>query len=192
MRLPDPATCRALLAQYQVPEHIIEHSRQVAGLSYYLGASLNACGYDFSLSLLLAAGLLHDIAKMRSIEEGGNHAELGAEWLEDEGYPEIAVIVRQHVHLQTDLEAPINARELVFYADKRVRHVEMVSITERMSDLVDRYGKDDYSRQRLDRVAELTRAVEIKIFTPLGYTPEELPWLCRPKNILTSWFEDNI
>ena len=185
MNVPDYNTCCELLEHYEVPEHIIDHSRQVAVISLCLGEGLTVQGVNLDRGILLSAGLLHDIAKMASIENGRDHAVLGAEWLDSEGFPEIAEIVRNHVRLVTDLSGPIVAKEIIYYADKRVRHVEIVSVAERLVDLRTRYGVNSPSLTRLTELEDLTLAVEKKIFCGLDFSPEEVLGLCRGKNLLT-------
>ncbi|MCD6429971.1 MAG: HD domain-containing protein [Deltaproteobacteria bacterium] len=185
MNIPDYNTCCELLERYEVPEHIIDHSRQVAIISLCLREGLAVQGIDFDRELLLSAGLLHDIAKMASIENGRDHAELGAEWLDHEGYPEIGEIVRNHVRLQTNLAGPIVAKEIIYYADKRVRHVEIVSVSERLTDLRERYGVNSSSLTKLSDLENLTLAVEKKIFSCLDFPPENILIRCRGKNLLT-------
>ncbi len=185
MNIPDYNTCCELLERYEVPEHIIDHSRQVAIISLCLREGLVVQGIDFDRELLLSAGLLHDIAKMASIENGRDHAELGAEWLTREGYPEIAEIVRNHVRLKTNLAGSIVAKEIIYYADKRVCHVEIVSVSERLVDLRKRYGKNSPSLTRLADLENLTLAVEKKIFSCLDFPPEEIMQRCHGKNLLT-------
>ncbi len=185
MNIPDYSCCCDLLEKYAVPQHIIEHSRQVALISLCLGEGLAAQGIYFECALLLSAGLLHDIAKMASIENGQDHAVLGAEWLELEGFPEIAEIVRNHVRLENDLDGPLVAKEIIYYADKRVRHIEIVSVGERLLDLRSRYGTNSPSLTRLVDLEKLTLAVEEKIFKSLDFCPEDVLQRCRGKNLLT-------
>ena len=185
MNIPDYNTCCELLERFEVPEHIIDHSRQVAVISLCLREGLLVQGIGLDRDLLLSAGLLHDIAKMASLENGRDHAELGAEWLDREGFPEIAEIVRNHVRLVTDLAGPIVAKEIIYYADKRVRHVEIVSVAERLVDLRKRYGGNSPSLTRLADLENLTLAVEKKIFSGLNFSPEEVLGRCYGKNLLT-------
>ena len=185
MNIPNYNTCCELLERFEVPEHIVGHSRQVALISLCLHDGLMAQGIGLDRDLLLSAGLLHDIAKMASLENGRDHAELGAEWLDLEGFPEIAEIIRNHIRLNTDLAGPIVAKEIIYYADKRVRHVEIVSVSERLTDLRVRYGGNSPSLTRLAELENLTLAVEKKIFKALDFPPEEVLGRCRGKNLLT-------
>jgi putative nucleotidyltransferase with HDIG domain len=164
----------------------------VAYISLCLGEWLREEMIYLDLQLLTSAALLHDIAKMKSINNGLDHAELGAEWLIDEGYPEVAEVVSNHVVLQTDLSGPIVAKEIVYYADKRVRHCEIVSVAERLQDLRIRYGVDSLAMGRLSVLGDLTRSVEIKLFTPLKHRPDDISENSIIKNLLTYAGQTNI
>ena len=192
MKIPDYKTCYDLLHRYEVPEHIVEHSCQVASISLYLGECLDAAKIYFEPQLLLSASLLHDIAKMESVNSGRDHAALGAEWLVREGYPEVAEIVHNHVILKTDLTGPIVAKEIIYYADKRVRHTEVVSVCDRLQDLRQRYGVCSLSMGRLDELESLTLAVEKKLFAPLNINPENILKNSINKNLLTYMTQTNI
>ncbi len=191
-KIPESETCYELLIRYEVPDHIIEHSQKVALVALYMWESLRAENLHFDFGLLLSAALLHDIAKMESIRNGQDHAVLGAEWLELEGYPEVAEIVSNHVILETDLKGPIVAKEIIYYADKRVRHIEIVSVFERLKDLRIRYGADSVSMGRLAELETLTLAVEEKLFAPLKITPEAISQSSIKKNLLTYMTQTNI
>jgi putative nucleotidyltransferase with HDIG domain len=171
MRVPDCDTCRRLLEEYRVPPHIVAHSRQVAAIGVALGEALAGAGLEFDRQLLLSAGLLHDIAKMASLENGRDHAELGGEWLEREGYPEVAEIVRCHVRLPAAAAGPPDAREVIFYADKRVRHDEIVSLPERFADLKQRYRKWFSDDDWIGGMELFSLALEQRIFALLDFDP---------------------
>jgi putative nucleotidyltransferase with HDIG domain len=192
VNIPDYNTCYELLHRYEVPEHIIDHSCQVALVSLFLGECLQTEKIYFEPQLLLSAALLHDIAKMESVENGQDHAALGAEWLLLEGYPEVADIVLNHVILKTDLAGPIAAKEIVYYADKRVRHTDIVSVCERLQDLRERYGVCSVSMGRLVELENLTLAVEKKLFAPLHIRPDNILKNSIKKNLLTYMKQTNI
>ena len=61
--------------------------------------------------------------------------------MRDLGFPSTADIVEQHVIIHNvNLEGRLEEREIVYYADKRVLHDTIVTINERLHDLVKRYG----------------------------------------------------
>ena len=56
----------------------------------------------------------------------------------------------------------------VIYADKRVRHDDLVSLEERFDDLMDRYGKNERSRDWIGRSRQQNRDIENLLSAFLG------------------------
>lgn len=106
--------------------------------------------------LVLAGALLHDIAKTPCLNDRCEHAKLGRELCMELGFPEVAEVVLEHV-LLSDFspsryaEGLFLAKELVYYADKRVRHDEIVSLQERLDYILSNYGNNDPHRHSLIR-----------------------------------------
>jgi hypothetical protein len=63
---------------------------------------------------------------------------------------------------------------VVNYADKRVRHDRIVSLSERFVDLKERYGKSQRSFERLNDLEKGTFELEEKIFSILEINPADL------------------
>ena len=74
--LPDEARCLELLGKSGLPETRIAHSRAVAAVATALAAALDARGQHLCEPLVLAGGLLHDIAR-----DQPRHADAGADML---------------------------------------------------------------------------------------------------------------
>ncbi len=149
----------------------------VAEIAVYLGSLLNERCPSLDLQLLEAGGLLHDIAKPRSIATGEKHEEVGAAMLQGWGYPKVAGIVREHVTMDYGRAmGPLTESILVNYADKRVKHSEIVSIEDRFLDLIERYARSREHAALLEKKMELYSALERRIFERLSIRPtgEEL------------------
>jgi putative nucleotidyltransferase with HDIG domain len=173
--VPDRVECLDFLKKHRVPAHIVEHSRKVGEVAACLARLLNRQGAGLDLGRIAAASWLHDIAKMDGLQSGENHSTAGAEILRRSGYPEIAEIVRQHVVLDPDTYAgEIGEAVLVHYADKRVKHTDLVSLEERFRDLKERYGKHPAARAWLEDLEGKTKDLEGRIFEGLEITPESL------------------
>ena len=173
--IPNREQCIAQMQREQMPEHIRAHSEQVARLALWLAQELEAVGQGVDRALLEAGALLHDIRKIQTIQEGGDHARLGGQWAVEVGYEELAPLIERHVNLgDWDPEGPITEIELVNYADKRVCHTEVVSLGERFEDLLERYGKTEGARQRIRAHWETVQALETKIFSRLHVAPDKL------------------
>ena len=124
---PDPtdAVCASLLAAAGADEKLQAHCRAVAEFADELCAALREKGVLLNAETIHAAALLHDLARAEK-----DHAALGALWLRELGYPEIAEIVRQH-HDPDD--TTIDEAAVVCIADKAVRGDKRVPIDGRFA-----------------------------------------------------------
>ena len=127
-----------------------------------------------SEDLVLAGALLHDIAKTPCLKNHCDHARHGRDICLELGYPEVAKVVREHVNI-TDFSMTryesghFLATELVYYADKRVRHVEIVSIEERLEYILENYGNNDPQRYSLIKENfDKCRQLEASLFSNIG------------------------
>ena len=163
MKIPDTAECYRLMRRYSMLPNIIEHSEQVMRVSLAVVDGLRP-GTGISRELVLAAALLHDITKTRALTTGEPHDRSGAELLTELGLPEIAAIVGEHVFIAGfDPDGPLAEKEIVYYADKRVMHSTIVSVDERVKDLIERYGDSDERISLIIENKKLLLAVESKI-----------------------------
>lgn len=173
--IPTTVECFNLLQQYNVPEHIVQHSRVVHGVALYLCQELNRHGENLDQSSVEAGALLHDIAKMESLNKSENHSRAGALLLSRLGYGGIAEIVRQHVILDGQtLPDMVTEAAVVHYADKRVRHTTIVSLAERFQDLRERYGKEPAGLSFLAELENKSFLLEKRLFRRLPIRPESL------------------
>ncbi len=178
MRTPNEQECLALLDKYQTPDHIILHSRKVWEVGKVLGEGLLRQNHPADLLLIRASCLLHDIGKYPCILDGTKHHDIrGEQILEAEGLPSIARIVGQHVILRSEIEAPLKEEHLVYYADKRVVHDEVVSLDERFLYLKQTYGKTPEAVKWLMLMKQETQRLEEAIFMLLDFGPEDVPTL---------------
>jgi uncharacterized protein len=186
MMIPTRSQCLALMEQTQMPEHIQKHSITVAHVAVFLGGLLNQNGVRLNLGLLEAGALLHDIAKARTLSTGQRHEDLGAGMLESWGYAMLSPLVREHVILESSaLLGPITESLVVNYADKRVKHDQIVPLKDRFYDLIGRYAKTSEHRTWLRTKFELYLLLESKIFEHLTISPKDLGRLCRSQPEVT-------
>ena len=144
--------------------NIVDHSIQVMNVAMAIVNNLNN-PREVNTDLVVSSALLHDIAKTRTIHSGEmRHDLIGGEILRDMGYPEIAEIIESHVVFNGfNFDGAIEEREIIFYADKRVMHDTIVSIDDRVDDLVDRYGKNEKIAQMILDNKKFILRVEHKI-----------------------------
>ncbi|WP_294447185.1 HD domain-containing protein [uncultured Mailhella sp.] len=178
--VPDEEHCALLWDKYDMMPNIREHCRGVARVAVEIVRRAEARGVipesrPLTVPLARAAALLHDLAKSYTIRHGGSHAQLGSAWVREEtGNPLLAQAVLFHVEWpwsgtgMDDVKDPMRLPVIVAYADKRVRHSEVVSIKERFDDLLVRYG---ISPDKVDNIAANyahVQAVEQAIFDRVG------------------------
>lgn len=186
MTIPTRSQCLALMEQTQMPEHIRKHSLTVAHVAVFLGGLLNQDGVRLNLGLLEAGALLHDIAKAQTLSTGQRHEDLGASMLESWGYAMLSPIVKEHVVLEySALLGPITESLVVNYADKRVKHDQIVTLGDRFADLIGRYARTSEHRTWLQAKFDLYLLLESKIFEHLNISPKDLGRLCRSQPEMT-------
>jgi uncharacterized protein len=157
-----------LIRLKQMPEHIFNHSMTVERIAMAIASHLPD---KINIGLVEMGALLHDICKTDSIDTGQDHAMMGGRLLDILDCPELASIVRQHVRLESD---ELNEAMIVNYADKRVMHEEVVSLTRRFLDLMDRYGKDEKRRERISDLFAKSLENEKIIIKATGINVEKL------------------
>jgi len=146
-RIPSRLECDELMARYYMLPNIVKHSIQVMNVSLAITDNLRR-GVSINRDLVIAAALLHDITKTKSLVTKERHDASGGVLLRDLGFPSTADIVEQHIIIHNvNLEGRLEEREIVYYADKRVLHDTIVTINERLHDLVKRYGTTEEIRK---------------------------------------------
>lgn len=175
MAIPTRDQCLVLMERVLMPEHIKSHSFVVAQIAVYLGRLLNQNSVRLNLELLEAGALLHDIAKARALSTGERHEDVGARMVADWGYALLSPIVKEHVVLDfAILRGPITESLVVNYADKRVKHDQVVPLRDRFSDLIGRYAKTREHRAWLQEKFDLYLQLEARIFEHLTINPDDL------------------
>lgn len=162
-RIPTREECHELMARHSMLPNIVEHSLQVMRVSLVITDNLKK-GVSINRDLVIAGSLLHDITKTRSLQTKERHDASGGGLLRELGFPDIAEIVEQHVIIHDlNLDGEIEEREIVYYADKRVMHNTIVTLEERLQDLIQRYGTKEETRELILKNREQVLAVERKI-----------------------------
>lgn len=173
MTIPTRIECLNLMKQTRMPLHIQKHSILVTEIALFLSKLLNRNGAKLDLTLVEAGGLLHDIAKAQSLSSGKRHEKLGAKLLHDWGYVRLASIVQDHVSLDLiRLNGPITESLMVNYADKRVKHDQVVTLEERFFDLIDRYARTPEHQIHLQQRLRQYSVLERRIFDHLTIRPD--------------------
>jgi HD superfamily phosphohydrolase YqeK len=190
---------------WATPMHVRSHCKAVKDLCLQMGQAYIESSVLINLDLLNTAALLHDMARicdfteldrnkfheeitdekwskwidLRNRFQGLHHADIANKALRDEGYLKTAEVIRLHNSLSI-LEEPEKLEDfeaaILFYADKRVKHDEVVSLTERFEDGRIRHGKydDPKTRSKFEEVEKKTFELEKRLFIPINLKPDSL------------------
>ena len=182
--LPSVAECLELHDRYAMFDNIRAHSTVVARAAEALVEGLARAGKTAGplpdKEEAVVGALLHDIAKTLCIETGCRHAEIGRQICVELGYPELSEIVAEHVILKNfraDLyqHGVFGVKEIVFYADKRVCHDQVVSLDGRLAYILGRYGDRNPVKEQLIH-QNFRQAVELEtyLFRCIDFPPDQL------------------
>lgn len=187
------------------PMHVREHQRQVAKVALQIGKALAKKNILIDLNMINTACLLHDMSRvvdflrldktqfteeitdekwekwqdLREQFKGMSHADVAAGALLEDGYNKTAELVRLHQSTAI-IEEPekfsILEIAIVYYADKRVKHEEIVNIEERFRDGRERYGDhDDEEQKELHlQVEQATLELEKQLFDLIDISPRDI------------------
>ena len=181
MKLPTWEECCVLYDHYHTPQHIRQHLTAVTTIALQLG---QACQKHKSVSLPLieSAARLHDLVRIKeqwvylpnSITTPLPHAEINYLLLKDQ-YLEVAEVIRVHSLMSITLPNHLNTleKQIVYYADKRVNHANLVSITDRLALGKVRWGVTASNDQTPDLLQKLQQ-LEHTLFKSLNILPNDL------------------
>jgi hypothetical protein len=152
-----------LTERFRVDGQILAHSSKVAQVALHLARALNKTCCNLNVKLIVAAALLHDLAKGRP-----NHAAVAAAALTALGYPAVAEVVASHMDTQPLFNQPISPQEVVCYADKIVQADRIVPVEKRFRERLGGVGKDpDLADTVLKRLSN-TLSIQERLVKALG------------------------
>ena len=174
--IPGVSHCLELMEQHDMLPNIKDHSIVVARVAELITNGLIVSGHDLSLEKVIAGALLHDIGKTACLDNDDDHAARGFEICLAHNLESLADIVAEHVILKN--YAPENGfaeKEIVYYADKRVNHDQVVSLEERLTYILERYGMNNEIRCRAIR-KNYARCQELekRMFSFLTFEPADI------------------
>lgn len=160
---PDAGVCAAILEWAGTPARSVAHSRVVAQTAVRLAELLDKAGRPADLPLTLAGGLLHDVAK-----GGPRHPERGARMMRVLGYPAVAEIVAAHNDPPREAVEALDARALVFLADKLVIETEVRGIEARFARAMEKHGNAPGAAANIGARKAAAREVADRVAAAVG------------------------
>lgn len=143
---PSKEVCREIQAVLGTPQKVVEHCIAVEMVAQRITDQLAVAGIPLNRNLVCAGAMLHDVAKQ---ERQKNHAAIGASWLVEMGYAEIAWIVASHMDLSLDAIEKLDERSVVYLADKLVCGTREVPLEQRKIMALQRFGQDKQARDSI-------------------------------------------
>jgi putative nucleotidyltransferase with HDIG domain len=139
---PSLSQCLTWWEEWNLPANVRRHVTKVAWAAYALAVMLRAKGIEVNPILTHRGGLLHDLDKIKTLNMVNSHGNVGASFLDAQGYPAVAEIVRGHI-LHTILDPTSDNRpwevKLVYFCDKLTEGDRIVPLEERFAALGKRY-----------------------------------------------------
>ena len=177
--IPGVKECLDLMEQYHMLPNIKDHSFVVARVAETITDGLLSIGHELSMDKIIAGALLHDIGKTACLDNDDDHAAKGVEICLAHNLETIADIVGEHVILRNyPSENNFSEKEIVYYADKRVNHDQVVSLEERLAYILERYGMNNVVRcQAIKRNYARCQDLEKRMFSSLSFGPFDIPGL---------------
>ncbi len=205
-KLPTRKECFDMIKEYHVPSHILRHSRTVAKLAVFLAERLKEKGIAVDVNLVERACLLHDILRVCDFKEldykkfkqtigeedkrkweqikekykGLCHEDAVYNLLKEK-YQVLSLTIKRHKYIgMLDEKMRPNSWEekLVFYADLRVMHEEIVPLEQRLKDGHQRnvhlHGTEAQGRINTAKLDRLICKLEEEIFEKVGLSPLEV------------------
>ena len=137
---PEAELADALLTAAAPGERIEAHCRAVAQQALRIARCLPA---ELDLPGLAFAALLHDVARAQP-----HHAQTGAEWVRELGYPRAAALIAQH---HNHSGAALDEAAILFLADKTVQEDRIVPLAERFQKSLEKCHTPEARRAHAER-----------------------------------------
>lgn len=176
--IPAPAECVSLMRLYGASDAVIRHGQAVASLAKRIGESLILRRRaSLNLDLLVAVGILHDIAKGVPA-----HPLVGAAIMRKEGFPKLADCIASHM----DLSLPegeswlMTEKEILFLADKMVEEDKIVSLENRFEKSERKAGGEIRIVAKVRERRDVARALMARVESCMKNSDREaVPWLAQ-------------
>lgn len=176
--LPSRPECLVLLIEkFCVSRALLEHSLKVADTALKIVRALIRKGISLNEKLVLAAALLHDVAKGHR-----SHAAVAAEMLRHLEYPAVAHLVGTHCNTEVSEGEPITEADILRLADAIVEGSRLVAIETKFLRKQELYSASTHAVEAISE--HLARSLRRK--------QEIEKVLCRPlENVLDAATEES-
>lgn len=137
-KYPDEEKCWKILHRMQTPSHVVRHCLAVSDTAIAIAEELNKHGWNLSIPLIKASGMLHDVLRIEK-----KHWEAGAKLTMQYGYPEVADIIDAHMNYIPAVPVKnVNEKDIICLSDKLRQEDRLVTLDERLEPVKVKW-KDD-------------------------------------------------
>lgn len=185
--------------KFKVPLHIQAHMKKVAYVTKVICEAFQQSNIQVNEKVVYKAALLHDVLKVCDIrefdpqkvdpeadqdtikiwmslrEEYGNigHEEAMYDVLIKDNQTSIARPVKMH-GFKSVFTLSSWEEKILFYADKRVKHDTIVSLSERLKDGRERYPQPKAELGKIEKTEKAIYQLEKDIFEHIDIAPEDI------------------
>ncbi|MFA5065053.1 MAG: DVU_1551 family NTP transferase [Dehalococcoidia bacterium] len=161
--IPSPDECRAIASMFGMPEHTLRHCRAVADIAGSMTDALNSAGCAVERDLIVAAALLHDLARDRP-----GHAGEAARLVAESGFPEAAALIATHMDITAGSGGSVSAAEVLYLADKLVQEDRQVSLEQRFGQKLEREAGKTQALHKIELRYRTARSIQERIVALTG------------------------
>ncbi|QDR79681.1 DVU_1551 family NTP transferase [Sporomusa termitida] len=166
--IPTADECLAMLHRYQADDRVMRHGQAVAEVGRRITGLLNQAGLNLSEELVVAGGLVHDLAKGNP-----NHSRRGERLITCMGFPALSGIIASHMDLEFTPEYVLDEAAVVFLADKLVQGDRIVSLSERFKPALTRFADSPEVISSVLQRQRTAEAIRDRIGSMLGISSFE-------------------
>lgn len=177
--IPSPEECMVLLVEKCfVSKKVLAHCCMVAEVASSLASALKGQGWAINQQLVVAAALLHDMAKGRP-----DHAATAKNMLKKLGYPRVAELVGDHMNTAVREDHVVDELDVVRLSDRVVEENRVVRLEHKFENKMRRHKSDEKVaeaiRERYRQCRMLKQKVEKVLGEPVDSVLGQRKGLCR-------------
>ena len=162
--IPSPAECMVLLVEKcSVSERVMAHSWKVAEVAMKLVRLLRAQGCFLNERLVVAAGLLHDLAKGLP-----NHGPEAAGLLRTLGFDPVARLVEGHMECSVNEDRPVDELDVLRISDRIVEEDRIVGLEAKFQKRIAQHGGNARSVEAIEERYSQSKKLRAKVEHTMG------------------------
>lgn len=170
MKMPTYEECEEMIQEFGTNEGLKKHASEVTRAAVFIAKKLKEKGKEINIELVEKAALLHDLDKLRSLNENTHlHGIIAHDYLISKGFStKLAELIKYHI-IEREPEKQSWELKALRFGDAHIQDGRTASIQERMAYALKKYpflNDIDYQKKVISQEKEVCKAI--------GMTPEEV------------------